>query len=148
MTRIFFTLALLSSCLINLIAQGSETIIGNWITPGEEAIIQIERTNGQFTGKILHLHPDAYANGEAPKDENNENLNLRSRSLEGITILSGITYDSKKETWMVKHIYVPKRGKSYTGYIQLQDAKTLRLRGHVPGNKWLGETEIWIRQED
>ena len=127
------------------IAGGPDEITGLWITPGDEAIVQIEKINGSYSAKILRIHPAGYINGSAPKDENNENSSLRSRSLEGITILAGITYDKKKENWRVKQVYDPDRGKMFEGFIVMQDHDRLKLRGHVPGKKWLGQTEIWKR---
>lgn len=148
MIRTIFTITLIMLFHISLNAQGSDLITGFWITPGAEAIIQIEKESGHYVGKILRIHPEGYINGIAPKDVLNADSNLRSRSLEGITILSGIRFDNKKKTWQVKQLYDPDRGKYYEGFIVMQGSDRLKLRGHVPGKKWLGETEIWKRRED
>ena len=128
-------------------AQGPDAITGIWITQEDKAIVQSEKINGSYAGKILKIHPRGYINGKAPTDEKNVNIHLRSRSMEGITTLSGITYNSVEETWQVSQLYDPERGKYYEGYISLQDPNTLKLRGHVPGKRWLGVTEIWKRTE-
>ena len=144
MIQLIFTLFFLP-LQVQAIAEGPDAITGLWITPGDEAIVQIEKTNGVYSAKILRIHPAGYINGTAPKDVKNVNSGQRSRSLEGISILTGISYDNKKELWSVKHIYDPERGKMYEGFIVLQGKDRLKLRGHVPGKKWLGQTELWKR---
>lgn len=148
MIRILVALTLIFTFQACMDAQGPDEITGIWITQEEKAIVQIEKINGSYAGKILKIHPRGYINGSAPKDENNVNTHLRSRSMEGITTLSGITYNSNKEMWQVSQLYDPERGKYYEGYIILQGSNTLKLRGHVPGKKWLGVTEIWKRTEN
>jgi uncharacterized protein (DUF2147 family) len=148
MIRIILAFILIFLFRAYLDAQGSDAITGIWITQEDKAIVQIEKINGSYAGKILKIHPRGYINGNAPKDEKNVNAHLRSRSMEGITTLSGITYNSKKELWQVSQLYDPERGKYYEGYISLQGPNTLKLRGHLPGKKWLGITEIWKRTED
>lgn len=145
MIQLLFSIALLLPFQASPVDDDPDAITGLWITPGDKSIIQIENKMGQLTAKILRIHPEGYIQGIAPMDEKNVNASLRSRSLEGITILSGITYDKKKETWQIKQIYDPERGKYFEGYIVMQGANKLKLRGHVPGKKWLGQTEIWKR---
>jgi len=148
MKKISLIITFLLALQIYIYAQEADLIAGRWLTPGNEAIVQIEKNGGKYVGKILRIHPDGYMNGEAPKDVKNENPGLRSRSLEGIVLLSGISYNSRKEVWQISKVYEPDRGKYFEGYILMQSHNRLKLRGHVPGKKWLGETEIWKRQED
>jgi uncharacterized protein (DUF2147 family) len=148
MMRKIFVFFLIISFQQILHAQGSDAITGLWITPGDKSVIHIEKIKGYYTGKILRLHPEAYINGVPPRDVKNVDSSLRSRSLEGIAILTGISYNSKKDTWQVRQIYDPERGKYYEGHIVMQGTHKLKLRGHVPGKKWLGETQIWKRREE
>lgn len=141
-------LSIILICYLHpLIAGNPNDLVGKWITPGEKSIIQIEYTEGKYTGKIFMINPEIYVNGSVPKDVLNMDPGLRSRSLEGIIILSGISYDKTKERWNIKQIYEPERGKYFEGYITLNSRDELRMRGYVPGKKWLGKTEIWNRVE-
>ena len=117
------------------------------MTPENKAIIQIEYKGGKCTGKIFKINPACYINGAVPKDILNMEPALRSRSLEGLTILSGITYDKSKKRWNIERIYEPERGKYYEGYIILDSRAELSMRGHVARKKWLGKTEVWKRVE-
>jgi uncharacterized protein (DUF2147 family) len=147
MIRLISIFTLICTAQAFLYAQEADAILGTWITQDEKAIVRIEKTKGGYAGKILKIHPRGYINGKAPKDEKNVNAHLRSRSMEGITTLTGITYNQKKETWEVSQLYDPERGKYFEAYISLKDSNTLKLRGHVPGKKWLGVTEVWKRTE-
>lgn len=140
------TLTLILICWMHpLFANNPDSIVGKWITPEEKAIIQIAQNKGEFTGTIFRINPEGYVNGAAPTDEYNIDADLRSRSLEGIIILSGITYDKRKKRWNIKQIYEPERGKSFEGFIILDGRNELKMRGYVPGKKWLGKTEVWKR---
>lgn len=140
-------LLILIAYLLPLNAESPSDIVGLWITPENKSIIQIEFREGKYTGKILRINPNVLVNGAAPKDVHNMEPGLRSRSLEGLIILSGITYKQSKRRWNIECIYEPERGKFYEGYITLDERNELSLRGHVPGKKWLGKTEVWRRVE-
>jgi len=140
-------LLILNAYLFPLNASSPSDIVGLWITPENRSIIQIEFKEGKYTGKILRINPNIYINAAAPKDVNNKEPGLRSRSLEGLIILTGITYKQSKKRWDIERIYEPERGKFYEGYITLNERDELSMRGHVPGKKWLGKTEEWRRVE-
>ena len=137
----------LAGYLHPLNAGNPQDIVGKWITPENKSIIQIEYIVGKYTGKIFMINPEIYVNGSPPNDVLNMDPGLRSRSLEGIIILSGISYDKTKERWNIKQIYEPERGKYFEGYITMNSRDELRMRGYMPGKKWLGKTEIWNRVE-
>lgn len=147
MKTIGIIILVLAGYLQPLNTGNPQDIVGNWITPENKSIIQIEYIEGKYTGKIFMINPEIYVNGSPPNDVLNMDPGLRSRSLEGIIILSGISYDKTKERWNIKQIYEPERGKYFEGYITMNSRDELRMRGYVPGKKWLGKTEIWNRVE-
>jgi uncharacterized protein (DUF2147 family) len=120
-------------------------ISGKWLTPEGISIIGIERIHGQYRGSINMIHPKAMVNGDSPTDSMNSNRELRDRKLQGLTILTGFTYDKKKGKWYIDKMYDPEKGKYFEGSVSLKNANELVVRGHVPGKKWLGKTEIWRR---
>jgi uncharacterized protein (DUF2147 family) len=143
----YILILILTVYLLPLKAVDPNDIVGKWLSPENKAIIEVEYTAGKYTAKILRVNPLGYINGAVPKDIYNSEPSLRLRSLEGITILSGISFDLSKKRWNIESIYEPERGKYFEGYIVLENRAMLSLRGHVPGKKWLGKTEKWIRIE-
>lgn len=127
--------------------RNPQDILGKWVTPENQAIVQIDNEKGEYSGRILRINPLAYNDNVVPKDYKNADPALQSRSLEGLTTLSGITYDKSKNRWKVERMYDPERGKYFEGYIIVANKDELHVRGHVPGKKWLGKTEVWRRIE-
>ena len=138
---------ILITSLHTLNAANPQDIVGTWISPEDKSIIQIEYLEGEYSGKILRINPAFYINGAVLKDIKNKEPAFRSRSLEGLTIFSGISFDQSKKRWNIECIYEPERGEFFEGYIILDSKDELRLRGHVPGKKWLAKTEVWKRVE-
>ena len=145
MTTLHIQWTLLVLIVNPLQAADPDEIVGKWLTPEGISIVQIKLINGQYRGEILSIHPKAFVNGEAPKDLHNSDPALRSRKLEGLIIMSGFSYNEKKERWEINEIYEPERGKYFEGYVTLDGPDKLSVRGHVPGKKWLGSTEVWKR---
>lgn len=140
-------LLILNTYLLPMNGENPSGIVGQWITPENKSIIQIEFKGGDYTGRILRINPSLYVNGAVPKDIHNKEPALRSRSMEGLTVLSGFTYNQSKKRWDIKHVYEPERGKYLEGYITLDEQNELSMRGHIPGKKLLGKTEVWRRVE-
>lgn len=134
-------------CLLPIYVNNTEDIAGKWITPEGKSIILIEYKEGKYTGKILWIDPKEYINNAPPKDILNVNHELRSRSLEGLEILSGFKYDKSEERWDIELVYDPELGKYFEGYITIKSGNQLSIKGFVPGIEWLGRTEIWKRVE-
>ncbi len=138
---------ILTSYLHPMNTSNPQDIIGKWMTPENQAIVQIDNEKGEYSGRILRINPHAYIDSVIPKDYKNADPALQSRSLEGLTTLSGLTYNKSKKRWKVECMYDPERGKYFEGYIIVANKDELQVRGHVPGKKWLGKTEIWTRVE-
>jgi len=126
-------------------ASGKDDILGKWLTPDDQAIVQIELINGEYSGKIIKLNPSTFVDGLPPKDINNVNTSLSNRSLLGVTLFKGLKYVSSEETWYIDQLYSPEHGKTYQAYIVLNNINELKLKGYVAGIKWLGRTETWTR---
>lgn len=134
-------------CLLPIYVNNPEDIAGKWITPEGKSIILIEYKEGKYTGKILWIDPKEYINNAPPKDLLNVNHELRSRSLEGLEILSGFKYDKSEERWDIELVYEPERGRYFEGHVRLDGRNELIVRGFVLGKRWLGSTEVWKRVE-
>jgi uncharacterized protein (DUF2147 family) len=89
--------------------------------------------------------PEKYENGEPPKDKENPEEGLRSRSIVGIQILSNFEYNAKDKEWKNGSIYDPKSGKTYDCYAWMEKKDLLKLKGFVAGIRWMGKSSEWYR---
>jgi uncharacterized protein (DUF2147 family) len=97
-------------------------------------------------GTVVYIIPEKYVNGEPEKDSMNPDAKLRSRSRLGISILSGLKYNSSEKQWLDGRIYDPKNGKTYDCYAWFEkDNNVLYIKGYVAGIKWLGRSTTWTR---
>jgi uncharacterized protein (DUF2147 family) len=120
----------------------SDGILGEWTTAEGKAKVLITRCDGLYCGRIVWLK-DPLKNGSPVADSKNTDPKLRDTPVLGITILRGFQYDGDGEYDGGK-VYDPESGDTYSGKLQLVDAKTLELRGYVL-IPLFGRTETWTR---
>lgn len=135
-------------CLIvsGAFAQEAQKIAGIWWNEEKTSKIEVKEEGGQFVGTIIYIIPEKYVNGEPEKDNMNPDAKLRSRSRLGISILSGLKYNSSEKQWLDGRIYDPKNGKTYDCYAWFEkDSNLLYIKGYVAGIKWLGRSTTWTR---
>ncbi len=135
-------------CLIisGAFAQEAQKIAGIWWNEEKTSKIEVKEEGGQFVGTIVYIIPEKYVNGEPEKDNMNPDAKLRSRSRLGISILSGLKYNSSEKQWLDGRIYDPKNGKTYDCYAWFEkDSNLLYIKGYVAGIKWLGRSTTWTR---
>lgn len=129
------------------IAQEADKITGVWWNDEKTTKIEVEKKDGKYIGTIVYMIPEKYENGEPPKDDENPDPSLQSRSLIGLQILGGFEYDTKKEEWKNGTIYDPKSGNTYDCYAWMENTDLLKLKGFVGGIRWLGRSSEWYRTE-
>lgn len=135
-------------CLIisGAFAQEAQKIAGIWWNEEKTSKIEVKEEGGQFVGTIVYIIPEKYVNGEPEKDNMNPDAKLRSRSRLGISILSGLKYNSSEKQWLDGRIYDPKNGKTYDCYAWFEkDSNLLYIKGYIAGIKWLGRSTTWTR---
>ena len=135
-------------CLIisGAFAQEAQKIAGIWWNEEKTSKIEVKEEGGQFVGTIVYIIPEKYVNGEPEKDNMNPDVKLRSRSRLGISILTGLKYNSSEKQWLDGRIYDPKNGKTYDCYAWFEkDSNLLYIKGYVAGIKWLGRSTTWTR---
>ncbi len=117
-----------------------------WWNDEKSSKIEVVEKDGQFIGTIVYVIPEKYENGEEPKDSNNPDENLQSRSLIGVEILRGLTFDESGKQWEDGSIYDPVSGKTYDCFAWFEKSDdTLFLKGYIGGVKWLGRSTTWTR---
>src|SRR5680860_472807 len=79
------------------IAQEADKILGIWWNDEKTTKIEVKKVSGKYIGTIVYMIPEKYENGLPPKDDKNPDKKLQDRSLIGLQILSGFTFDAKKK---------------------------------------------------
>lgn len=118
-------------------------VVGVWVTPEAKSNVQISQSGGKFIGKIISLK-EPTEKGKPKVDNKNPQAALRNRPLQGLQILSGLSF--KDNMWVGGTIYNPTDGKTYSCQMKLKDKNTLELRGYVMGMPALGKSQIWKRK--
>jgi len=135
---ILFTLALF---LVSF-ALKSQTPIGTWATLDDEtgkvkSHVQIYEKGGKLHGKIVKLLIK-------PENENCVKCSgaMKNKPLIGLEILQGMKKDGNE--WTDGKITDPKKGKTYSCTITMENADKIKLRGYM-GISLLGRTQYWTR---
>jgi uncharacterized protein (DUF2147 family) len=120
-----------------------DRITGLWLTEEKDGRIQIYRTGNTYTGKLVWGNSVLDDHGNPKHDVYNPDPKLRSRTLQGMVMLTGLVYADGK--WEDGKIYNGLTGKSYSVVVTLK-GNSLFLRGYI-GLPLLGKTTVWQRIE-
>jgi len=111
---------------------------GVWVTADGDGWVEITRDGDRYHGAIVGPTDDGRLDDENPDPA------LRDRPLFGLRILEGFK-DAGEGKWEDGTIYDPNNGKTYSCVIELEDQKTLKVRGFI-GVSLFGRTERWTRK--
>jgi len=125
-------------------AQEELVVAGVWLNADGDGWIRLDVVNFELRGRIVGSPDDPYNKKPSRLDIENPNVELRTRELRGLTILSGFHYEGDGR-WSGGRVYDPNSGKTYKGTIRLVDANTIKLRGFI-GISLFGRTETWVRR--
>ena len=120
-----------------------DRITGLWLTEQKDGKVQIFRTGNTYSGRLVWGNSVLDEHGNPKHDIYNPDPKLRSRTLQGMVMLTGLVYNDGK--WQDGKIYNGLTGKSYSVEITLK-GNSLFLRGYV-GIPLLGKTTVWQRIE-
>jgi uncharacterized protein (DUF2147 family) len=131
---------------VNAHAQAGEAdaILGNWLTEGGKAIIEIYRCGERYCGKIVWLKEPKDPNGTDKLDAKNPDPSERKRKIIGLNLVWDFTYDGDNK-WVEGGIYDPDNGKTYSCKMNL-DGDRLKVRGYI-GVSLFGRTTVWTRKQ-
>lgn len=102
-------------------------VTGRWYTAEKDSIVHIGQCGPVICGKVAKVLKTPPGGGPAV-DSNNPDPSLRSRPIQGITILSGFK-DAGGE-WEGQ-IYDPRAGKTYRSTMAKQPDGSLKVKGCV-----------------
>jgi uncharacterized protein (DUF2147 family) len=131
-----------------LLAAASEAcsaeLKGNWLTEEGKATIRIaDCGSGALCGTIVALkEPIDPATGRPRTDKNNADPAKRNRPMIGVEIVLGMKPAGANQ-WKGQ-VYNAEDGKTYTGSLTLQDARTLKLQGCILGGI-VCKSSLWTR---
>ncbi|WP_326525194.1 DUF2147 domain-containing protein [Sphingomonas sp.] len=111
-------------------------VTGRWLTAEGKAIVEIAPCGAQLCGQISRvLKPRP---GGPVVDANNPDPAMRTRPIEGLSILTGFT--AKDDRW-AGHIYDPESGRTYRSELAATGA-TLKVKGCFGP---FCRTQVWQR---
>ena len=119
-------------------------IEGRWLTQKGDGWIRIQIVGDSLEGSVAGS-PDPKQREERKFDDRNPDTNLRTRRLEGLTIMTGFEYQGDGH-WSGGTVYDPNSGKTYKCTVKQLDPNTLKIRGFI-GISLFGRSETWTRDD-
>ena len=120
-----------------------DQIVGVWKC--EDYKIEFFKSGNTYSAKLLWSKSMFQSDGITPKkDSKNPNEKLRSRSIQGITHITGLTYENGK--YDDAELYSVDDGNAYSLKAELHSDDRLETRGYK-GIPMLGKTYKWTRVE-
>ncbi len=116
-------------------ASAAKPISGRWSTEGGKAIVQIGPCGKALCGRIARVVKPTP--GAPRTDVSNPDAALRSRPIEGLTILTG--FSDAGSLWKGR-IYDPESGKTYTSKLTRNPDGTLKVQGCIA---FFCRTQTW-----
>lgn len=132
-------------CLSSSLLLASElSPVGIWLIGDKDGKVEIYQSGNQLEGKVVWIKQPTDAGGQPKTDTENPDEILRARPILNLVFIKGFQKENEESKWSGGTIYDSKSGKTYKGWIQMVDEKTMKLRGYV-GISLLGRTDIWTR---
>lgn len=135
--------ALLYTMLAAAASAEPAAIEGRWLSGDGDGWIRIELDGDSLVG-VIAGSPDP--DDERIYDDLNPDPQLRTRKLDGLTIMAGFRYKGDGK-WSGGTIYDPNSGKTYKCTLRLIDPDTLKVRGYI-GISLIGRNDTWTRDDD
>ena len=143
--NLLIRLTCLSSILFSTLAWAEKTDVeGRWLTQEGDGWITIQIVGDSLEGSVAGS-PDPKQREEREFDDRNPDPNLRTRRLDGLTIMTGFEYEGEGH-WSGGTVYDPNSGKTYKCTVKQLDANTLKIRGFI-GISLFGRSETWTRDD-
>ena len=124
-------------------AAPAEDIAGLWLTQEGEGAIEIRPCGEQRCGRIVWMKDPKGPDGQPPLDRSNPDPGLRSRTICGLQIISGLRPQADG-TWGGGKVYDPDTGRTYDMEIRRDTADSVKATGYM-GFRLLGQTMEWRR---
>ena len=131
--------AAFGAVMIAVPAFAAPSIVGEWNTPEKHGVVRIYECGDALCGKVVN--GDDIKADPTLTDQKNKDAALRSRTMKGLVIFSGLTGGPKE--YKGASLYNPADGGTYHGSMTVVDDNTVKLTGCVVFP--LCKTQVWHR---
>ena len=138
-------LTIISMFLLFTSISFAQSPIGKWKTIDDEtkekkSIVEIYEENGKLYAKVIQLfrEPDEDQNPLCEECKGDR----KDQPILGMIIMWDMEQDD--DEWEGE-ILDPENGKTYSCFIELEEANKLKVRGYI-GFSFIGRTQYWYRQ--
>jgi uncharacterized protein (DUF2147 family) len=115
---------------------------GTWLTEGGKSTVRVAGCGAALCGTIVSLKEPNDAEGRPKTDKNNADASKRGRPVVGVQVVVGMKPDGPNK-WSGQ-VYNPEDGKTYSGSMTLENAKTIKVQGCILGGM-VCKTSTWTR---
>ncbi len=105
--------------------KDADAIIGTWLMPDEEGIIEIYKEGDFYSGKILWVK-ETEIDGTPLKDKENPIDSLHNREIAGLKVMTGFKY-TDNNLWNGGTFYAARRGITTEPDFELVDKNHLNI---------------------
>ena len=134
--RTFFSVIIYTAFLtlpISVVgANGSNAILGKWISVKKNVIIEVYKTSDTFQAKVLWFNDldDSSRPMRTRKDVKNPNKSLRNQLIIGMDVLENLTYNIVKHRWEQGVIYDASSGRHWSSVVYFNKKNQLEVKGY------------------
>jgi uncharacterized protein (DUF2147 family) len=124
-------------------ALAADLVEGDWMTPGGSARVRVAPCKPQPTqmcGVIVALKNPLDARGQPPRDGNNPDPALKTRTIVGLPFITGFKAAGPGK-WSGGKIYDPNTGKTYASKMAMA-GKALKVEGCIA---MICRAQTWTR---
>lgn len=124
-------------------ANANNDLTGYWLTAQKGSIIEFKKNGEFYEGKVVWSKNAKGRDGKPLKDVNNPDKSKRSNPLKGTTMISGLKYNPKTDTYEGGKIYQPNTGRTFNCKVNLDKSKNVMQI--VGGVGFISKTLTWTR---
>ena len=128
-------------------AQTNADLVGQWYNAKDNIVITLFEDRQTVSGKVTWMKFPNDENGNPKTDLLNPDVSLRNRESVGMIMMSSFAHIAGN-IWDNGRLYDTKKGKTYTGIINLKDENTLNLRGYIGLSFIVRYSSTWTRYLD
>lgn len=137
-------------CILNIgtnVLAEEKSVVGKWKTIDDEtgkpkSVVEIFKAGEEYKGRIVALLNPEKVNPTCEKCEGEK----KDKPIMGLEIIWGVTEKQPGTEWGGGEILDPKKGKTYSVRLRLEEDKDkLEVRGFM-GFSLLGRSQTWIRE--
>jgi uncharacterized protein (DUF2147 family) len=115
-----------SSIVAQTTSYNSDAILGTWLMPDNEGILEVFKENELYHGKIIWLKKTE-DDGSPLKDKENPDENLRDREVIGLQVMNNFKYEGEN-IWNGGTFYAARKGREAEPDLILVNPNQLNIK--------------------